>query len=456
MIKQKIKTKFGQFLMCFLILWTTYSVAENRVFSLRLKQAPIVATLQQLALEQNANLMIDDELEGTLSLQLDNVDFDRLLRSVAKSKGLSFYQENDIYYLGKPSQYEQYSEKITEPMAISGSETPLVSTTVKLHFAKASDVMKSLTTGNGSLLSPSGTITFDDRSNVLLIQDDARSLKNIKKLIAELDKPIEQIIIEARIVTITDESLKELGVRWGIFNPTEAAHRVSGSLDANGFSNISNNLNVNFATTVTPAGSLALQVAKINGRLLDLELTALERENNVEIIASPRLLTTNKKSASIKQGTEIPYVVTNGKNDTQSVEFREAVLGLEVTPHISKDNNILLDLLVSQNSPGNRVAYGQNEVVSIDKQEINTQVFAKDGETIVLGGVFHDTITKGIDKVPLLGDIPGIKHLFSKESERHQKRELVIFVTPHILKQGERMEMAKKEKHFKQIEKVKK
>ena len=460
MVKQKIKTKFGQFLMCFLILWTTYSVAENRVFSLRLKQAPIVATLQQLALEQNANLMIDDELEGTLSLQLDNVDFDRLLRSVAKIKGLSFYQENDIYYLGKPSQHEQYSEKITEPMAISGeslpSETPLVSTTVKLHFAKASDVMKSLTTGSGSLLSPSGTITFDDRSNVLLIQDDARSVKNIKKLIAELDKPIEQIVIEARIVTITDESLKELGVRWGIFNPTEAAHRVSGSLDANGFSNISNNLNVNFATTVTPAGSLALQVAKINGRLLDLELTALERENNVEIIASPRLLTTNKKSASIKQGTEIPYVVTNGKNDTQSVEFREAVLGLEVTPHISKDNNILLDLLVSQNSPGNRVAYGQNEVVSIDKQEINTQVFAKDGETIVLGGVFHDTITKGVDKVPLLGDIPGIKHLFSKESERHQKRELVIFVTPHILKQGERMEMAKKEKHFKQIEKVKK
>ena len=125
--------------------------------------------------------MIDDELEGTLSLQLDNVDFDRLLRSVAKIKGLSFYQENDIYYLGKPSQHEQYAEKMTEPMAISGeslpSEIPLVSTTVKLHFAKASDVMKSLTTGSGSLLSPSGTITFDDRSNVLLIQDDARSLK---------------------------------------------------------------------------------------------------------------------------------------------------------------------------------------------------------------------------------------------------------------------------------------
>ena len=166
--------------------------------------------------------MIDDELEGTLSLQLENVDFDRLLRSVAKIKGLSFYQENDIYYLGKPSQHEQYAEKMAEPMAISGeslpSEIPLVSTTVKLHFAKASDVMKSLTTGSGSLLSPSGTITFDDRSNVLLIQDDARSVKNIKKIkLQNWINPLNKIVIEARIVTITDESLKELGVRWGIF-----------------------------------------------------------------------------------------------------------------------------------------------------------------------------------------------------------------------------------------------
>ena len=197
-------------------------------------------------------------------------------------------------------------------------------------------------------------------------------------------------------------------------------------------------------TATTPVGSVALQVAKINGRLLDLELTALERENNVEIIASPRLLTTNKKSASIKQGTELPYIMVNEKSGTQSVEFREAVLGLEVTPHISQDKQILLDLVVSQNAPGGRVSYGLGEVVSIDKQEINTQVFAKDGETIVLGGVFHDTITKGVDKVPLLGDIPGIKRLFSKESERHQKRELVIFVTPHILRQGAFPESLKK------------
>ncbi|OOF82319.1 secretin [Rodentibacter ratti] len=438
--------KCGLFLLSF--YWSDLFATEvkaNQVFSIRLKQAPMVLSLQELALVQGTNLIIDDELEGSLSLQLDSVDFDRVLRSVAKMKGLSLRLEEGIYYLGKKTLVSAAMAALPTGQEVMDhvklNDPTLVSRTVKLHFAKASEVMKSLTTGTGSLLSAVGSITFDDRSNVLIIQDEAKFIKNLVKLIAELDKPIEQIAIEARIVTITDESLKELGVRWGIFSPVENAHRVSGSLAANGFANITDNLNVNFATNTTPAGSLALQVAKINSRLLDLELTALERENNVEIIASPRLLTTNKKSASIKQGSEIPYVVT-GKNEIQSVEFREAVLGLEVTPHISKDNNILLDLVVSQNSPGNRISYGQqnNEIVSIDKQEINTQVFAKDGETIVLGGVFHDTITKGIDKVPVLGDIPLIKRLFSKESERHQKRELVIFVTPRILKQGERLE----------------
>ncbi|HHF0350004.1 TPA: type IV pilus secretin PilQ [Haemophilus influenzae] len=437
---KKYFLKCGYFLMCFCLPLIVFanSKTDNERFFIRLSQAPLSQTLEQLAFQQDVNLVIGDTLENKISLKLNNIDMLRLLQIIAKSKHLRLNKDDDIYYLnGGQSGKGQVAGNLTT------NEPHLVSHTVKLHFAKASELMKSLTTGSGSLLSSVGSITFDDRSNLLVIQDEPRSVQNIKKLIAEMDKPIDQIAIEARIVTITDESLKELGVRWGIFNPTENARRVAGSLAGNSFENIADNLNVNFATTTTPAGSIALQVAKINSRLLDLELSALERENNVEIIASPRLLTTNKKSASIKQGTEIPYVVSNTRNDTQSVEFREAVLGLEVTPHISKDNNILLDLLVSQNSPGSRVSYGQNEVVSIDKQEINTQVFAKDGETIVLGGVFHDTITKSEDKVPLLGDIPVIKRLFSKESERHQKRELVIFVTPHILKAGETLEALK-------------
>ncbi|MGY4676456.1 type IV pilus secretin PilQ [Pasteurella sp. P03HT] len=401
-------------------------------FSIRLMQAPLVETLQQLALQQDKNLVVDDELDGALSMKLDNTTFEKFLHSVAKIKQLTLQKEGELYYLSKSLRSSMSPIEKTSPLYAA----QIVAEPIKLHYAKAEEVMKSLTSGSGTLLSAQGSISVDARSNVLLIQDNMTSLRNIKKLVAEMDKPVEQIVIEARIVTMTDESLKELGVRWGMFNPVEHAHRVAGSLEGQGFHTLSDQLNVNFATNTTPAGSIALQLAKINGRLLDLELTALERENNVEIIASPRLLTTNKKSASIKQGTEIPYVLTSGKHNTQSVEFREAVLGLDVTPQISKDNTILLDLVVSQNALGPRVAYEKGEIVSIDKQEINTQVFAKDGETIVLGGVFHDTITKGVDKVPVLGDIPVLKHLFSKESERHQKRELVIFVTPHILREA--------------------
>ena len=454
------RVKCGLFFGCFLSFAMSLSVhaEQNQVFSIRLKQAPLVPTLQQLALAQNVNLIIDDELQGTVSLQLENVDLDQLFRSVAKIKQLDLWQENGIYYLSKLDTSAKFATKMDEPFippaVMTEEPTRLTTATIKLHFAKASEVMKSLTGGSGSLLSPNGSLTFDDRSNLLLIQDEPKSIANLKKLIKELDKPIEQIAIEARIVTMNGESLKELGVRWGIFNPTENAHRIGGSLAGNGFDNITNQLNVNFPTATSPAGSVALQVAKINGRLLYLELTALERENNVEIIASPRLLTTNKKAASIKQGTELPYILVNEKSGSQSVEFREAVLGLEVTPHISQDKQILLDLVVSQNAPGSRVAHGLGEVVSIDKQEINTQVFAKDGETIVLGGVFHDTITKNVDKVPLLGDIPGVKHLFSKESERHQKRELVIFVTPHILRQGETLESFKQKQGITQQTKM--
>ncbi|WP_439256905.1 type IV pilus secretin PilQ [Lonepinella sp. BR2271] len=437
--------KFG--LKCGVILgiFSSISYAENEdpTFSIRLKQAPLVATLQQLALEQNTNLMINDELKGTLSLQLENTTLDHLFHAVAKIKHLSLVKEKGVYYLNQedkaPTTDKDNMPNLTNLPNIPAT-APLQTATIKLQFAKASEIIKSLTTGSGSLLSGEGSMSFDDRSNVLIVKDNARSIKTIRQLIKELDKPIEQIAIEARIVTITDESLQELGVRWGLFDPTSSSHKVAGSLAANGFSNVTNNLNVNFGAVNTPAGSLALQVAKINGRLLDLELTALERENNVKIIASPKLLTTNKKAASIKQGTEIPYVSTNEKSGSQTVEFREAVLGLEVTPHISQDNAILLDLLVSQNSPGTAVQSGEGEVITIDKQEINTQVFAKDGETIVLGGVFQDTLSKGVDKVPVLGDIPVVKHLFRKQSDKHQKRELVIFVTPHILKQGQSLQ----------------
>lgn len=315
----------------------------------------------------------------------------------------------------------KHQKKTTSEKSFSLAQLEIV----KLKYANASDLTKAL----GGF---SQTISYDERTNSIFFQDTPEKSQKLKQLIQQLDQPITQIAIEARIVTISNESLDELGVRWGIFEPTPNTHKISGSLEANGFNNLANQLNVNFSNDNKITASLALQVAKLHGRLLDLELRALEQENSVEIIASPHLLTTNNRSASIKQGTELPYLITNGKNDSYKIEFREAVLGLEVTPHLLHQNTILLDLTVSQNSPG-RPILGTQGLVSIDKQEIKSQIASKDGETIVLGGILQNIVNNSVNKVPLLGDIPLLGLLFQNKINHHRRRELVIFITPHII-----------------------
>lgn len=403
----------------FLIIpFITLPIMANSI-SLVLRNAPSTEVIHYLADETGKNVILADKPNIIPALRVENSNFETILESIVKINHLSLKKEQNIYYIQAP--------KISETQTALNLSPKLVTQTIRLNYAKASEVIDSITKGQGSFLSENGYIHFDERSNSLIIKDSPTSLKHIREIIQQLDQPTEQIAIEARIVTISSENLKELGVRWGVFSPTENHHKFAGSLEGNGVN--TNNLNVNFP--VNSGASVALQIATINSRVLDLELTALERENNVEIIASPRLLTTNKKSASIKQGTEIPYAVYSKKDEMTDIEFREAVLGLEVTPHISKDNQILLDLIVSQNSPNNQA--GNTALITIDKQEINTQVFAKHGETIVLGGIFQHLIAKGEDKVPVLGSIPVIQHLFSQQRDKISKRELVIFVTPYII-----------------------
>lgn len=403
-----------------------------QTISLNLKNAPTAEVISYLAEESGKNVVLFDNIKDTKAIRLENSNFEQILQSLAKLHQFSIKQEKGIFYITEKLSNERTNgtptarEKIVD---LTPTQPKLITKTIKLHYAKASEIIHSLTQGNGNMLAESGYIHFDDRTNSLIIKDTASSIKNLTELIKQLDQPTEQIAIEARIVTISSENLKELGVRWGMFSPSAGSHKFSGSMDGSGLN--TNNLNVNFP--VNNAASMLLQIASINSRVLDLELTALERENSVEIIASPRLLTTNKKSANIKQGTEIPYAVYSKKDELKSIEFREAVLGLEVTPHLSKDNQILLDLIVSQNSPNSQTT--SNEMVTIDKQEINTQVFAKHGETIVLGGIFQHLVAKGEDKVPVLGSIPVIKRLFSQSRDKIAKRELVIFVTPYIVNQ---------------------
>ena len=399
------------------------SLLANQV-SLVLKDAPTAEVVAYLASEMDKNIVLHQDIESKSNIRIENSQFDAILKSIAKINKLNIQQENGVYYISEKTK-EDLNEKI-KPLD-EEQKPKLVTRTVKLKYAKASEVIDSLTKGSGSFLNDGGYIHFDDRSNSLIIKENAASIKNTLALIKELDKPTEQIAIEARIVTISSKNWPELGVRWGMFSSNSGIEEVA----RNG--GRVQNLSVNFP--VVAGASATLQVASINSKLLDLELSALEQENSVEIIASPRLLTTNKKLASIKQGTEIPYAIYDRKSETYDISFKEAVLGLEVTPHISENNQILMDLIVTQNSQGQSVgnANSGNTAIAIDKQELNTQVFAKHGETIVLGGVFQHLKSKDSDKIPVLGSIPFLKRLFSYQKDQINKRELVIFVTPYIV-----------------------
>lgn len=433
----------------FIIFCSTTLLATP--MSIMLKNAPTAEIITYLAEEQNKNVVLFENIPHTKALRLENQTFEQILQSLGKIHRLEIQKEKNVYYVNEQlkTPTSPNIEPITHTTKVEKSPsmhtnintTPqppkLITKNIKLHYAKASEIIHSLTQGSGTMLAENGYIHFDERSNSLIIKDTAASIKNLTTLIKQLDHPTEQIAIEARIVTISSENLQELGVRWGMFSPSDNSHKFSGRMEGSGLA--TNNLNVNFP--VNNAASMLLQVASINSRVLDLELTALERENSVEIIASPRLLTTNKKSANIKQGTEIPYAVYSQKDELKNIEFREAVLGLEVTPHLSNNNQILLDLVISQNAPNTQTT--ANNLVTIDKQEINTQVFAKHGETIVLGGIFQHLVAKGEDKVPVLGSIPVIKRLFSQSRDKIAKRELVIFVTPYIIKSTDEVKATK-------------
>lgn len=407
---------------CLWLLGSTIAVAQTTVqpkvqgLSINLKNAPTNEIIAYLAEETGQNVVLFDELPPIKQLRLENGHFEQLLEIIAQANQLRLKKESSIYSLISPE-----TQQPVEPIVLQTK-------TLQLNYAKASEVIDAITKGSGTILSENGYLHFDDRSNSIILKDSPTSLAALTSLIQQLDKPTEQIAIEARIVTISSANLQELGVRWGMFAGNESTHRFGGNLEGSGRN--TNNLNVNFP--ISNAASAVLQVAKINSRVLDLELTAMERENSVEIIASPRLLTTNKKAASIKQGTEIPYAVYSKQDEVRDIEFREAVLGLEVTPQLSRDHAILLDLNISQNSPSN--ASSDGGLITIDKQEIKTQVVARHGETIVLGGIFQHLIAKGEDRVPILGSIPVIKKLFSQSRDNITKRELVIFVTPYIVK----------------------
>ncbi|PMN08383.1 fimbrial protein [Vibrio splendidus] len=418
---------------------------EGKLISINFQDIPVRNVLQLIADYNDFNLVVSDSVAGNLTLRLDGVPWQQVLDIILQVKGLDKRVDGNVILVAPKAELDLREQQALEKSRLEEELGELKSEIIKINFAKATDIADMIG-GEGavSMLSDRGSITIDERTNSLLIRELEENIAVIRGIIDSLDIPVKQVQIEARIVTVAEGNLDELGVRWGV-SSTNGSFKVGGSIEGNhpsqitpyddngGNSAIDDFLNVNLGATSSNASSIAFQVAKLGSdTLLDLELSALQQESKAEIISSPRLITTNKKPAYIEQGTEIPYLESSSSGAT-SVAFKKAVLSLKVTPQITPDNRLVLDLSVTQDRPGQVVKTGTGEAVAIDTQRIGTQVLVNNGETVVLGGIFQHSVSSTVDKVPLLGDLPVLGALFRRSYENVGKSELLIFVTPKVV-----------------------
>ncbi len=406
----------------------------GRNISLSFQDIPVRTVLQIIADYNEFNLIISDTVTGNITLRLDGVPWDQALSIILKVKGLDKRMQGNILMVAPSDELAAREAQTLQARQQVEDLAPLYAEYVQINYAKAVEFAELIKNEDTSILSERGSVSVDERTNTLLIRDTAKSIEDIKRMVTILDVPIRQVVIEARMVTVKDNMNEELGIRWGVTD-TDGEGTTSGSLEGvdtargGNVPSLANRLNVNLPVA-TPAGTIAFQVARLaNGTILDLELSALEKENKGEVIASPRITTSNQKEAYIEQGVEIPYQEAASSGAT-STQFKKAVLSLTVTPHITPDDKIILDLIVTQDTVS-EVKSGL--APAIDTQRIGTQVLVNNGETIVLGGIYQQAIISTVSKVPVLGDIPYLGGLFRTSSQLNEKKELLIFVTPRIV-----------------------
>lgn len=417
----------------------------GRAFTFNFQDIPVRTALQLIADFNGFNLVTSDTVEGNITLRLDGIPWDQALDIILKVRGLDKRMEGNILMVAPSDELAAREAKELQARQQVEELAPLYSEYVQVNYAKASSLASLIKNKDNSILSPRGSVTVDARTNTLLIRDTAQSIEDIKRMVGVLDIPVRQVVIESRMVTVKDNINEELGIRWGVTN-TDGEFATSGSIEGAGSAtgsrayndadrgqgvvpNVTDGMNVNLPVA-TPAGSLAFQVARLaNGTILDLELSAMEKENKGEIIASPRITTANQKEAYIEQGVEIPYQEAASSGAT-STQFKSAVLSLTVKPHITPDDRIILDLVVTQDTVSDIT---NGSAPAIDTQRISTQVLANNGETIVLGGIYQQQVLSTVSKVPVLGDIPYFGWMFRNSSNFNEKKELLIFVTPRIV-----------------------
>ena len=407
----------------------------GRAISLNFQDISVRTVLQIVADVNGFNLVVGDTVEGNITLRLDGVPWDQALDIILKVKGLDKRMQGNILMVAPSDELAAREAKELQARQQVAELAPLYSEYIQVNYAKALEFAALIKNEENSILSERGSVSVDERTNTLLIRDTAASIEDIRRMVNVLDIPVRQVVIESRMVTVKDNIQEDLGIRWGVTDNGE--YSTSGSLE--GTSNMASNgtapdlgerLNVNLPVKSDLAGTIAFQVARLaDGTILDLELSALENENKGEIIASPRITTANQKEAYIEQGVEIPYQQAASSGAT-AVQFKKAVLSLTVTPHITPDDRIILDLVVTQDTVSSITS---GNAPAIDTQRIGTQVLVNNGETIVLGGIYQQQVINSVSKVPVLGDIPYFGWMFRNTANFNEKKELLIFVTPRIV-----------------------
>jgi type IV pilus assembly protein PilQ len=416
--------------------------------SLNFQNIEVRTVLQLIADFTGLNLVASDSVGGSITLRLQNVPWDQALDLVLKTKGLGQRQMGSVLLIA-PAEEIAAREKV-ELEAVRQVEelAPLVTEYMQLKYAKAADLAELLTSEQG-LLSERGTAVVDSRTNTLLMKDSAKNLEKVREALTMLDVPVRQVLIEARIVVANTTVGEELGVQWGgagfknngdnwtTFGGSKTTltegNQILFDRAASGSStqtiDLENSDVVDFGVTDASASAFAIgyQTADF---LLDLELSAIETEGRAEIVSQPRVITADGQTASIESGTEIPYLQASSSG-ASNVAFKSAVLRLEVTPQITPDDRIIMDLVINQDSVGELTTAGP----AIDTNAVETQVLVENGETIVLGGIFRSEEITQVSKTPFFGDLPLIGALFRRTSQQEEKSELLVFITPRLVKE---------------------
>jgi len=435
--------------------------------SLNFQDIPVRAVLQLIADFTSLNVVVSDSVDGNLTLRLKNVPWDQALDIILKAKGLSKRESGTVMMIA-PSEEIAAQEKIDLEAQQSITElAPIRSAFFTINFAKVGELASLFTgeitggdsedsgsnTTNSGILSSRGSVIIDERTNTLIVKDTEEVISEIRRTLKKLDIPIRQVMISSRIVIAQDEFTKELGSRFGVtraasnangFGVTTGTFQGADTIASSGIANITaggspepftipsgvdaaDRLNVNLGTAGA-AGSLAFAVLT-GSSLIDLEISALQAENKGEVVSSPRVVTADRHEAHIEQGVEIPYLSASSSGATQ-VKFKKAVLSIVVTPQITPDDRVIMDLSVTNDTVGDIFS----GIPSIDTREVGTQVLVNNGDTVVLGGIYQQITRNEVEKVPFLGDIPIIGYFFRHTLEGDERRELLIFVTPKILK----------------------